>query len=111
MGLSNIIPGADQAGGGGGGAAPTTGDAAAPAHKSFGDKLGDYFQSKYPIAGGLAGMVFGNNQVPPAVTPPAGGTGATDPGMSMPDYSSLIAQNSQPKQSGGLAAILKLLGA
>lgn len=110
MGLSNIIPGADKAGDGGGGAAPTTGDAAAPAHKSFGDKLGDYFQSKYPIAGGLAGMVFGNNQVPPAATPPAGGTGPTDPGMSMPDYSNVVMANAQPQQGGGgLAALLKIL--
>lgn len=95
MGLSNIIPGADQASSGGGGAAPTMGDAAAPAYKSFGYKLGDYFQSKYPIAGGLAGMVFGDNQVPPAV---------------MPDYSNVVMANAQPQQGGGgLAALLKLL--
>lgn len=112
MGLSNMLQGGGGAdtGAGGATAAPATGDSgAAASHKSFGDKLGDYFQSRYPIAGGLAGMVFNpnQNQAPAA---PATSTGPTDPGVSMPDYSSLIAQNAQPKQGGGgLAAILKLL--
>ena len=106
MGLSNMLQGggADT-----GGAAPTTGDAGGDAHKSFGDKLGDYFKSRYPTAGGIASAVFNpsQNQAPAA---PATSTGPTDPGMSMPDYSSLIAQNAQPQQGGGgLAALLKLL--
>lgn len=40
----------------GGGAAPA--DGAAPAKKpSFGDRLGDYFESRYPAAGGLAAIL------------------------------------------------------
>lgn len=103
MGLSNILPGGgDQ---GGGGAAPATGDAAAPAHQSFGDKLGNYFESKYPIAGGLANMVFGNSQTPAAA---AAAPIAPMPSGTQPDYSQMIAQNAQPKQgSGGLATLLK----
>ena len=108
MGLSNILPG-----GGGApaeGAAPAAGDPAAPAAKpDFGDRLGNYFESKYPIAGGLAQAVFGNNQA--AAPAPAAAQAPAQPqmpGQPAPDYS-MIAMNAQPKQSGGgLEALLKL---
>lgn len=99
MGLSNILPaGGDQAG-----AAPAAGDAAAK-KPDLGQRLGNYFESKYPIAGGLASMVFGNNQQAPA----AGAAPVTVdaplpqmPGQPAPDYS-MLAMNAQPKQGGGL---------
>jgi hypothetical protein len=101
MGLSNLLPGGESQGAG---AADET---AAPAHQDFGHRLGNYFESKYPIAGGLAQAVFGGgNQAP--ITQPATAPLAAMPQPSQPDYS-MIAQNAQPKQGGGLAAILKLL--
>lgn len=100
MGLSNILPGGE-----GQGAAPTDGTAA-PAHQDFGQRLGNYFESKYPIAGGLAQAVFGGGNQAPA-TQPATAPLAAMPQAGQPDYS-MIAQNAQPKQGGGLAALLKL---
>jgi hypothetical protein len=113
MGLSNFLPGGQGADPAAGGAAPATGDAvaAAPAAKpDFGQRLGSYFENKYPIAGGLAQAVFGQNTPAPAATPANPGTPpiALPPGGDQPDYSQMIAQNAQPKQGGGLAALLKL---
>jgi hypothetical protein len=113
MGLSNILPtGGDQ------GAAPAEGavpaEGATPAKSpDFGQRLGNYFESKYPIAGGLAQAVFGNNQAPAAgaaVQP------ATAPLAAMPQAgqqdTSMLAMNAQPKQGGGgLEALLKLFAA
>ena len=105
MGLSNMLQGGSGGGGADAGAtaAPATGgDAAtAPQHKSFGDKLGDYFKSRYPIAGGLAGMVFDPNGQQAPTAQPASAPLAAMPNNSQPDYSSLIAQNAQPQQGGG----------
>lgn len=107
MGFSNLLGGGgDQTAG----AAPTTGDTPAAPHKSFGDKLGDYFKSRYPIAGGLAGTVFDPAQQPQAA--PAAGVAPQAqilPG-DQPDYGQMLAMNAMPKQGGGLATILKLIG-
>ncbi len=106
MGLSNILPTAgDQ------GAAPAEG--AIPAKlPDFGQRLGNYFDSKYPIAGGLSQAVFGNNQAPEAG---AGVQSATAPLAVMPQAqqqdTSMLAMNAQPKQGGGLEALLKLFAA
>ena len=101
MGLSNTEPKAE-------GAAPPAEEKKGP---SFGDRLGDYFQKRYPIAGGLAGAAFGQgNQVSSA--PTATGVDAPlqpMPGQPQPDFS-MLAQNAQPQGGGGLAMILKLLG-
>lgn len=114
MGLSNMLQGGGAAGAEAGATPATpTGDVpaggatpAAPAQKSFGDRLGDYFKNRYPIAGGLAGMVFDPQQNQAAVAPLA-----PVPGNTQPDYSQMIAQNAQPQQGGGgLGAILKLIG-
>lgn len=114
MGLSNMLQGGG-ASGAEAGATPASPDAAAPAggattapeQKSFGDRLGDYFKNRYPIAGGLAGMVFDPQQQQPATAPLAPMPGGTQ----QPDYSQMIAQNAQPQQGGGgLGAILKLIG-
>jgi hypothetical protein len=110
MGLSNMLQGGGATGAEAG-AAPATPvggvEAAAPAQKSFGDRLGDYFKNRYPIAGGLAGMVFDPQQSQPATAPLAPMPGGT----TQPDYSQMIAQNAQPQQGGGgLGAILKLIG-
>lgn len=115
MGLSNMLQGGGAAGAEAGAApatptteAPAGGATAAPAQKSFGDRLGDYFKNRYPIAGGLAGMVFDPQQSQPATAPLAPMPGGT---VQQPDYSQMIAQNAQPQQGGGgLGAILKLLG-
>jgi hypothetical protein len=111
MGLSNMPQGGGAAGAEAGAApaTPTTEapGGAAPAEKSFGDRLGDYFKNRYPIAGGLAGMVFDPQQSQPATAPLAPMPGGTQ----QPDYSQMIAQNAQPQQGGsGLGAILKLIG-
>lgn len=106
MGLSNILPG----GGGQGaapadGAAPATDATAAPAHQDFGQRLGSHFESKYPVAGGLAQAVFGGSQA--SASQPA-----TAPLVPMPQAGqqdmSMLAMNAQPKQGGGLEALLKL---
>jgi hypothetical protein len=102
MGLSNILTGGDGA----------TAEGAAPSAKpDFGDRMGDYFESKYPISGGLAQAVFGQNAQPQAAptATPATAPSAAMPNNSQPDYSQMIAQNAQPQQAGGgLAALLKL---
>ena len=107
MGLSNMLPGGDQ----GGAAAAPTGDAATPAKKpDFGDRLGSYFENKYPIAGGLANMVFGQNASPqPAAQPAAVAPLAPMPQAGQQD-TSMLAMNAQPKSGGGdgLMALLKL---
>ena len=102
MGLSNILPtGGDQ-----GGAPAAVG--ATVRKPDFGDRLGSYFESKYPIAGGLANMVFGNNQTPAPTAPViADALLPTMPGQPAQD-ASLLAMNAQPQQGGGLAALLKL---
>ena len=112
MGLSNILPtGGDQGAAPAGGTAPAAGDPAAK-KPDFGERLGNYFESKYPIAGGLAQAVFGNNQAPAGTAPTA--QPATAPLAAMPtggtqQDTSLIAMNAQPQQGGGgLAALLKL---
>jgi hypothetical protein len=110
MGLSNILPtGGDQGAAPAGGAAPAAGDPVAK-KSDFGERLGSYFESKYPIAGGLAQAVFGNNQAPAAGAAPQP---ATAPLAPMPQAgqqdTSLLAMNAQPQQGGGgLAALLKL---
>ena len=105
MGFSSAL-----SGGGDQGAAPTTGDTAATApHKSFSDRLGDYFKSRYPIAGGLASMVFDPNQQAQTAAPAAVAPQAQILPGDQPDYGQMLAMNAMPKQGGGLAAILKLL--
>jgi len=103
MGLSNLLQKDTETG-----SAPTGGTGtAAQAPKTFGDKLGDYFKNRYPIAGGLAGMVFDPQQQGQPATAPL----TSMPGNTQPDYSQMIAQTAQPQQSGnGLEAIIKLLG-
>lgn len=97
MGLSN--------GASGGGDAPAaSGAAPAMPHKDLGDRLGGYFQSRYPLAGGLADMVFGHNQNPDEASRPS----PQMPGQPESDYS-MLSMNSQPRQGGGLATLLKLL--
>ncbi len=120
MGLSNMLQGGGAAGAEAG-ATPASPDAAAPAggattapeQKSFGDKLGDYFKSRCPIAGGLAGMVFDPNQNQQTAPAPAAAVAPQAqilPG-DQPDYTQMIAMNAQPQQGGGgLGAILKLIG-
>lgn len=109
MGLSNMLPGGAGGGDPAAGGAPA-GDAAAPATKpDFGDRLGNYFESRFPVAGGLANMVFGQNAAPQ----PAAGQPATAPLAPMPQAgqqdTSMLAMNAQPQQGGGgLAALLKL---
>jgi hypothetical protein len=99
MGLSNMSPG-----GAGGG------DPAAGALPDFGDRLGNYFESRFPVSGGLADMVFGQNAAPES----ADGQPATAPLALMPQAgqqdTSMLAMNAQPQQGGGgLATLLKLL--
>ncbi len=65
----------------------------------FGHNLMSYMQQRYPVMDGIAN----------AIAAPDANAGAAPQGQ-MPDYSSMIAQNAQPKQSGGLSAILKLIG-
>jgi hypothetical protein len=118
--MSFSIPGGS---GGGGGATPDApavhapnpeaGSASHPdAGHSFGDRLGSYFASKYPIAGGLANSVFGGGgapQVQPAQAPlgnlPTGAEGQAP-------MADLVGPNAQPKSGGGggLQAILSLIG-
>lgn len=107
MGFTNLMGGGDPAAGG---ATPTpvggvpSGDAAA----NFDNRPGNYFESKYPIAGGLAHMVFGNNAPSPGAGAPVPALAALPPGGTQQD-SSLLAMNAQPQQGGGgLAALLKL---
>lgn len=105
MGLSNILPGGEGQGAAPAEGAAPTGDAAAT-KPDFGQRLGNYFESKYPIAGGLAQAVFGNNQAPAAT--PATAPLAPMPQAGQPD-TSMLAMNAQPQQGGGgLAALLKL---
>lgn len=112
MGLSNMLQGGSGGADAGGAtsAAPATGDSSAAApHKSFGDKLGDYFKNRYPIAGGLASAVFDPSQTAaPAVAANPAPQAQILPG-DQPDYSQMIGMNAMPRQGGGLAAILKLL--
>ena len=100
MGFSNILPG---------GGDPAAGNAAAK-KPDFGERLGNYFDSKYPIADGLAQAVFGNNQAP---APGPTAQLATAPLAPMPQAgqqdTSLLGMNAQPQHGGGgLAALLKL---
>lgn len=106
MGLSNILPaGGDQS------AAPASGapDAGTTPAKSpdFGQRLGNYFESKYPITGGLAHAVFGGGQPQAAASVTADTPLPQLPGQPAPDYS-MLAMNAQPQQGGGLATLLKL---
>lgn len=52
-----------------------------------GDRLMQYFQNRYPVAGGVAQAVLPDMQ----------------------DNSQLIQMNAQPKQGGGLTDLLKLI--
>lgn len=109
MGLSNILPtGGYQGAAPAGGTAPAAGDPAAK-KSDFGERLGNYFESKYPTAGGLAHAVFGNQQAPAAAAPTTVDAPLPQmPGQPQPDYS-ILAMNTQPKQGGGgLSALLKL---
>lgn len=100
MGLSNMSPG----GGGGASVAPTDNAATLTKKPDFGDRLGSYFESRYPVAGGLANMVFGQNTSPQPV--------AVAPLAPMPQAgqqdTSMLAMNAQPKSGDGLKALLKL---
>jgi hypothetical protein len=109
MGLSNILPGGEGQGAApASGAAPATGDAAPAKSPDFGQRLGNYFESKYPIAGGLAQAVFGGGDTPVPTAQPATAPLAAMPQAGQPDYS-MLAMNAQPQQGGGgLAALLKL---
>ena len=79
------------------------------ASPSFGDRLGSYFQQKYPVAGGLSAEVFGNGQqgAVPQQTQAMSTEMQKPPEYNPPNFDMLM-QNSQPKQ-GGFAAIAKLL--
>lgn len=110
MGFTNLMGGGDPAAGG---AAPDpadgvpSGDAAAK-KPDFGQRLGNYFENRYPIAGGLANAVFGNNAAPATQAPTAADAPLPQmPGQPAPDYS-MLAMNAKPQESGGLAALLKL---
>lgn len=98
MGLSNIL----SAGGDQGGAVATVASREHP---------WDYFESKYPIAGGLAHAVFGNNQASTPTTPVSVDAPLPQmPNPPAPDYS-MLNMNVRPQQGGGgLGAILKLIG-
>lgn len=89
--------------GGGGGAAPKS-------SMSFGDRLGDLFKERFPVAGGLAGMIGGprNTAATQGMPVPENTLPTVDlPQQQLPDYSAQMQQNAQPK-GGGLAALLKL---
>jgi hypothetical protein len=94
-------------------AGPDYGGVPAPKEESFGDKLGGFLKDRFPVAGGLADLVIGggHHTAPDGVQPvgPASAPLPNMPQQQMPDYSDIIAQNAQPKQSGGLQTILKLL--
>jgi hypothetical protein len=92
---------------------PTAGTASHPEDgHSFGDRLGSYFASKYPIAGGLAQAVFGNGGAP-QVTQASAPLGNLPTGAEgQAPQSDLVGMNAQPKSGGGggLQAILSLIG-
>lgn len=58
MGLSNLLlPGI-------GGDRKPPADAMVQPHQNLGQRMGSYFENQYPVAGGLAQAVFGNQQAP-----------------------------------------------
>lgn len=82
-----------------------------PAHQSFGDKLGSYIAQKYPVAGGLAGSVFGDNsggqQQQGAASAPLGQMpNQQDPNFGLVDGHAGRMANS----SSGIGTLLKLFG-
>jgi hypothetical protein len=81
-----------------------------PVHQSFGDRLGDLFKERFPVAGGLAGMIGGHNTAATQGMPvPENGLPPIQmPTQDLPDYSAQMQQNAQPKSGGGLQALLKL---
>ena len=110
MGLSNT--GADIGAGGSAdsttsmASSPTAAPAASgPAHQSFGDKLGAYMASKYPVAGGLAGQVFGVDQAQQAPTQPG------MPQQQNADFGLVDGHaGKMVNSSSGIGTILKLIG-
>lgn len=78
---------------------------------SFGQRIENYFQDRYPVAGGLAGKVFGGdqqnqNQVSPQYTQALPTQMQKLPEFVPPDFSMLM-QNAQPKSDGGLKTLAK----
>lgn len=99
MGLSNMLGSAGLKG------------VAEQEHKNLGDRVGDYFKNRFPIASGLAGAVgIGGNNTPAAPMP----TMAVAPDMPsmMPEVpmpqTDFLGLNAKPKQGGGMA-LLKAL--
>jgi len=75
---------------------------------SVGDSVGSYLQQRFPIAGGLANMVFGNHNQNPA--PAEQGAAPPSTGLApLSDYSNMVAMGGNKSQSnGGLMTLLKL---
>lgn len=104
-------------GGGGDPSAATHASTAATSHDNFGQIFSHILEQKYPMAGGLAHMVFGGGNASPqssAGTPPGYGGMATAPLPQMPtgetQQPDIISQNAKPPSggSGGLGALLSL---
>lgn len=68
---------------------------------SFGDKLVDYAEHRYPIAGGLMAQVFGQPQAPVQHDTYGFGTPADHP-VSMPDQSQPQSFDSSAPMAKGL---------
>lgn len=108
MSFSNEGGGTSHAGSSG----PAHGEA--PAHQDIGHQLTNFLSQKYPIAGGLAHMVFGNGG--PPESPTGSGTGAAMaqaplpqmPEQSTPDFS-MLAANAKPPENSGLKNIIMQL--
>ncbi len=78
---------------------------------SVGDRVGGYLQQRFPIAGGLANMVFGDHNQNNGVANSQGSSMAVPtPEMApLPDYSNMVTMNAnKPQSNGGLMTLLKL---
>lgn len=108
MGLSNILPDTNNQSQ----PLPNSSDNSVNADSSkpdFGKQLGNYLQSRYPIAGGLAHAIFGNGQQTTSSSLPT--TSGTQPHQ-MPaqlsdDYSGGY-MHSQPQYTSALNSFLNL---
>lgn len=111
-------------GGGGAPAAAAGATAANPGHFDFGQAFSKILSDKYPLAGGLAHMVFGGGQAQPQANGPGMNAFAPAPAVTAPplsdiqlqpgalqDYSGMGTQGAQLKSgnSGGLMSLIKLL--
>lgn len=75
--------------------------------QSVGSAIGDAFKNKFPISGGLAGMIAGEGGNKDTVVSPTVNIPAPLPDMETPDYSTLLGMNAKPKSSG-IADIAKM---